>query len=1390
MTCACRLFLLLTLIASTACVRRPRAASIAPPRPAVEVNATVEAEASGDGDRDVEDATRAIEFYLMRRVVPGETTLPLDRYNVAREHTRQMPSVSLPAMSHKAVAAVSGNAWTSVGPGNVGGRTRSLVINPQNPNIMYAGAVTGGVWKTTDGGNIWTPLTDLLPVLNIGALVMDPNDPNTLYAGTGEWYTGFPGQGIFKTSDGGATWNQLARTSLKVTNNFEYVNKLVMSPTTPNRLYAATWGGVFTSADGGNTWTPTGLSTTDVYYGCQDLAIRTDQTTDYLFASCSGPKSTSAYTVWRNSDVGGAGTWSQVFTAPFMGRTSLAIAPSQQATIYAMATSVGDDPHYENGLLAVYRSTSNGDLNSWTTQVTNADPDITNTLLLTDSRSITGSYCSGGALTFTTGQGNYDNTLAVDPQDPNRLWAGGIDLFRSDDGGVTWGVASLWQLPYTSSQFAHADRHLFVFHPAYDGAANQIMYIATDGGLFRTDNARAKVSTGPMGSCQTVFTSTATIQWVNLNRSYVATQYYHGFAYPGGQAYLGGAQDNSVSRGNDATGPNGFIFFSTGDGAGVGLDPADANRFLESKENLSMVRTTNGLTVVSATAGITESSANFPFVAFLAVDPNEGKRFFLGGAKNLWRTQDGAVSWTAAAPVEAASSVKSIAISPVDSNTVLFGTQTGYIYRSSNALTSDGTTAWASARPRSGSVSSIAFDPANPNVIYAVYSSLKSLSTDAHVYRSSDGGAIWTASDGAGASSLPDIPAFRLIVNPYNPVQLFLGTDLGIYVSQDGGNTWASDTSMVDVVVEELTLDNGLNSNWLFAFTYGRGIYRVPLPGAPNPSCTYSVSPSSITADGFGSVVPVTVSAPPGCSWVGLPGTSPAQFFVQSPAQGSGNGTAYIVIEPNTGNTVLKDQLTIANTVVSVSQTTVSLDFASSTVPSAPTVLAVPGEAIIDSRTLVSSTADPVQSCSGSAGFKAAWWVVTAPASGYLQARAYGRRYDIVGNSGVVITAYAQAASGTELACGIVPRDTNPEIDTTIQFAVTASAKYLTEIAATGSTANDGGYTVLSVITGAAPASISVTPATVSIVAGSGHTQQFSAQVSAANTAVRWSITPPIGVISTSGAYTPPASIAAATSVTVTATSFADPTKQASAVVNVAPSTGPSVSLVATANAQNLTIAQNTWIEIKGTNLAPDTRIWQGSDFVNNQLPTQLDGVSVKVNGKPAFVYYISATQVNVLTPIDATTGPVQVQLTNAGVAAPPMTALIQTNAPEFFVINGSPYVVATHLSGAVIGPTSLYPGATTPAAAGEPIVLYANGFGQTTPAVVNGSVSHSGALPVLPVVTIGGINAAVQFAGVVSPGLFQFNVTVPANARSGDNALVATYNGFSTQANVLITVK
>jgi uncharacterized protein (TIGR03437 family) len=236
--------------------------------------------------------------------------------------------------------------------------------------------------------------------------------------------------------------------------------------------------------------------------------------------------------------------------------------------------------------------------------------------------------------------------------------------------------------------------------------------------------------------------------------------------------------------------------------------------------------------------------------------------------------------------------------------------------------------------------------------------------------------------------------------------------------------------------------------------------------------------------------------------------------------------------------------------------------------------------------------------------------------------------------------------------------------------------------------------------------------------------------------------------------------------------------------------TGPFITAVLNASGENTTIAQNTWIEIKGSNLAPDTRIWGSADFVNNKLPTSLDGVSVTVNGKPAFVYYIDSKQVNVLTPLDATTGPVQVLLTNNFAVSAPASAALQTVAPGFFQFRGGPYVAAVHLDGTFVGPATLYPGMSSPARANETIVLFANGFGQTSPPVVNGSASQTGTLPAMPVIRMGSFTATVQFAGVVAPGEYQFNVTVPAGLPVGDVVLSATYQGATTQSGVLITVQ
>lgn len=164
-------------------------------------------------------------------------------------------------------------------------------------------------------------------------------------------------------------------------------------------------------------------------------------------------------------------------------------------------------------------------------------------------------------------------------------------------------------------------------------------------------------------------------------------------------------------------------------------------------------------------------------------------------------------------------------------------------------------------------------------------------------------------------------------------------------------------------------------------------------------------------------------------------------------------------------------------------------------------------------------------------------------------------------------------------------------------------------------------------------------------------------------------------------------------------------------------------------------------------------------------MPSQLDGVSVTLNGENAYVYYISPTQINILTPPDIATGTVQVQVATKAGTSTSFAAQTQAVSPSFFIFGGGPCLAATHADGSLIGPTSLYPGLSTPAQPGETIMLYANGFGATSTPVVGGSETQSGSLNPLPVITIGLAQATVDFAGLISPGLFQFNVVVPASA-------------------------
>ncbi len=252
---------------------------------------------------------------------------------------------------------------------------------------------------------------------------------------------------------------------------------------------------------------------------------------------------------------------------------------------------------------------------------------------------------------------------------------------------------------------------------------------------------------------------------------------------------------------------------------------------------------------------------------------------------------------------------------------------------------------------------------------------------------------------------------------------------------------------------------------------------------------------------------------------------------------------------------------------------------------------------------------------------------------------------------------------------------------------------------------------------------------------------------------------------------------------------------------------GSVISSVSTASGGS-NIAQNTFIVIKGSNLVPANTpaaglIWSTApSFASGLMPTQLGAVGVTVNGKPAYIYfYCSAVtstvctsdQINVLTPLDSTVGTVKIVVTSTSGSgtstSSPYNATMAAVSPAFLLFGSGSYVAATHLNYSLIGPASLYPGSSTPAAPGEQVVIYAVGFGLPTTTLVAGSATQSGSLPTVPVCTVGSNPATVAFAGVISPGLYQLNLIIPAGTSAGDQPIACLYGGTATPSGDLITV-
>ncbi len=632
--------------------------------------------------------------------------------------------------------------WQNIGPqpgtyygyGNIGGRVPALVVHPTNASIAYIGAADGGVWKTTDGGTTWLAKTDFLASLATGSLAIDPSNPERIYWGTGEpYYSGdaYGGAGVFQSTDGGTTWSSIGLSAEK------RIPRIEIDPTNGSVLFAATWGGVYRTSDGGGEWT----KTLNLGYG-YDVVIHPTNSS-ILYAGIGDNSGNAGIYKSTNNGV----NWTKLTTglpaSGLINRIKIDIARSSPSTVYALMSS--RSPF--GGMLGVFKSTNDGA--SWE-QLAGAPENLFG----------------------SNNQGWYDIQLGVSPTNPNLVFAGGLHLHRTTDGGSTWSNVS--------GTGVHADQHAIGFGPG-------VVYVGNDGGVWKSTNN---------GSA-----------WINLNASLAVTQFYSaGTDNNTPSRIYGGTQDNGTQRT-----AGGLVWMGVlgGDGGMVVVDHSNSAIVYGETQNGNIYKSTDGGTSFSFLY-----SARGTWITPVRLDPVDASVVYTANTR-VMRSTNGGTAWSAISDsLNGATNIQWLAIHPTTSGTI-YAASNDKIYRTMN-----GGTSWLNIGNGLPSryIEQVVIDPNAPSTVYAVFSGTGS----SHVFRSMNKGITWSDISG----DLPDVPASTLLVHPGNSNTLYLGTDIGLFITSDGGSTWMKETGLPNVAVTDLALTS---DSYLIAATHGRSMFKTPL---------------------------------------------------------------------------------------------------------------------------------------------------------------------------------------------------------------------------------------------------------------------------------------------------------------------------------------------------------------------------------------------------------------------------------------------------------------------------------------------------------------------------------------------------------------------------------